>query len=83
MEVKEKQSKLIGRKADFAKIFSDVYNPAKVHIAGAGNGNQQVKHSCFCIMEMCINGGRCNSVKWILQKENALCKRQKENKKAL
>ena len=30
--------------------------PAKVHIAGAGNGNQQVKHSCFCIMEMCING---------------------------
>ena len=30
--------------------------PAKVHIAGAGNGNQQVKHSCFCIKEMCING---------------------------
>ncbi len=27
--------------------------------------------------------GRCNFVKWILQKENTLCKGQKENKKAL
>ena len=38
------------------KYFQMYITPAKVHIAGAGNGNQQVKHSCFCIMEMCING---------------------------